>query len=499
MQKKDSQEQAAQSLSAQVPEAALTAPPEEDAGRKKRSALFKLKLCNMALATAVVALTGTVSVMNFLGGPYSLSKVYTINVDDAPTISFSQKEQAQAALDYYLTNKGYDTGCDVYLAGRVEIEQVRGDTEDVYTDPKQAAQALDETLSPLVVASAVKVNGEEKVWLAGEEEAQAVLDTVKDSYLPEGDQITVMVADFRQQVEVEPVLIPESQVMEAAQATGTLLSPEVNYTTYQVKEGDSVERIAQLYGVTPSSLYLYNQSLVEATAMDQVSELTIATAEPLLNLVSRVKVTDYNDIPYAVTYVENRQAASGTQEVTQQGQAGTEEIITELFLENGKEIERTQLSTAVVSEPVNEVISLGGAFSTASRGGIPVDYSFTGGSGIIQWPVTGVLTSYYGGRRNHTGLDIATTSGTPIQAAASGIVTFVGWSGGYGNIVKLNNGNGMETWYAHMSATAAEVGSYVEAGDVIGYVGSTGNSTGPHLHLEVRFNGVHYDPLDYLP
>ena len=57
----------------------------------------------------------------------------------------------------------------------------------------------------------------------------------------------------------------------------------------------------------------------------------------------------------------------------------------------------------------------------------------------------------------------------------------------------------METWYAHMSATAAEVGSYVEAGDVIGYVGSTGNSTGPHLHLEVRFNGVHYDPLDYLP
>ena len=118
-------------------------------------------------------------------------------------------------------------------------------------------------------------------------------------------------------------------------------------------------------------------------------------------------------------------------------------------------------------------------------------------------PISGIITSRFGNRESirsysHTGLDIAAPSGTPIKAAAGGTVTFSGYSGGYGYVVKLDNGNGVETYYAHCSALYVSTGEKVEAGDVIAAVGSTGNSTGNHLHFEVVVDGVEVNPQNYL-
>ena len=118
-------------------------------------------------------------------------------------------------------------------------------------------------------------------------------------------------------------------------------------------------------------------------------------------------------------------------------------------------------------------------------------------------PIRGTITSRYGAsssirRSKHTGLDIATSSGTPIKATASGTVTFAQYSGSYGNLVKIDHGNGVETWYGHCSKFNTKVGTKVNAGDVIAYVGSTGNSTGPHLHFEIRINGNTVNPQNYV-
>ena len=118
-------------------------------------------------------------------------------------------------------------------------------------------------------------------------------------------------------------------------------------------------------------------------------------------------------------------------------------------------------------------------------------------------PVSGVITSRFGNRESirsygHTGLDIAAPAGTPIKAAAGGTVTFSGYSGGYGYVVKLDNGNGVETYYGHCSKLYVSTGEKVEAGDVIAAVGSTGNSTGNHLHFEVRINGTEVNRQNYL-
>ena len=121
-------------------------------------------------------------------------------------------------------------------------------------------------------------------------------------------------------------------------------------------------------------------------------------------------------------------------------------------------------------------------------------------------PVPGPVVSGFGTRTDpigggtgfHSGLDIAASSGTPIRSCRSGTVVIAGWQGGYGNAVVIDHGGGMATLYGHQSQIAVSVGEKVLAGEVIGYVGSTGNSTGPHLHFEVRISGNPVDPTPYI-
>lgn len=119
--------------------------------------------------------------------------------------------------------------------------------------------------------------------------------------------------------------------------------------------------------------------------------------------------------------------------------------------------------------------------------------------GPLVWPTQGVLTSPYGWRWGtmHRGIDIGAPSGTPIYAAAGGTVFYAGWMGGYGNLILIDHGDGRVTAYAHQSSLAVSGGS-VGRGQLIGYVGSTGDSTGPHLHFELRLDGSAVDPLPYL-
>jgi murein DD-endopeptidase MepM/ murein hydrolase activator NlpD len=119
-------------------------------------------------------------------------------------------------------------------------------------------------------------------------------------------------------------------------------------------------------------------------------------------------------------------------------------------------------------------------------------------AGLI-WPVHGPVTSEFGPRWGgfHPGIDIAAPFGTAIQAARDGVVIFAGWNGGYGNFVLIDHGGGEVTGYAHQSRIAVTRGQIVHAGDVIGYEGSTGYSTGPHVHFEVRINGAPQNPRNY--
>lgn len=121
----------------------------------------------------------------------------------------------------------------------------------------------------------------------------------------------------------------------------------------------------------------------------------------------------------------------------------------------------------------------------------------------LSQPVSGVISSRFGSvssvrSSSHTGLDIATSKGTGIRPIASGTVVYSGWKGSYGNLVIIDHGNGIESYYAHCNSLYVSVGEQVDSSKTIAAVGSTGNSTGPHLHLEIRINGTPVNPQNYL-
>ena len=169
-----------------------------------------------------------------------------------------------------------------------------------------------------------------------------------------------------------------------------------------------------------------------------------------------------------------------------------EDAISSLYKE--KPVVVKQVTVAKASSSSNS-----GSFST-SRNMSQSTVSL--GVSLIK-PITGTISSRFGASSSirsgaHTGLDIASSSGSPIKAAASGKVTFAGWKGSYGNLLVITHSNGVQTYYGHCSKLYVSSGQTVSQGQTVAAVGSTGNSTGPHLHFEIRVNGVAYNPQNYV-
>ena len=175
-------------------------------------------------------------------------------------------------------------------------------------------------------------------------------------------------------------------------------------------------------------------------------------------------------------------------------------------------IEELNASSAQVSAILKErqaaraAAAAAAAAAAQSSGGQGASDNWVQGTGQLGWPVSGEITSPYGYRVHpiwgttiyHSGIDIGVDEGTPVHAADGGVVVWSGWMGGYGYAVVIDHGNGLSTLYGHNSELAVDEGQSVAKGQVISYAGSTGNSTGPHVHFEVRVNGDPVDPMGYL-
>lgn len=233
----------------------------------------------------------------------------------------------------------------------------------------------------------------------------------------------------------------------------------------------------------------YELKLVEKTKESNESEIVIALQKELEITYKYYEIASAEEVIEKVNTLEiAEQIVNDIKEISN----GEKELtINEKTTKNIEEMNTNTLEVA--KENIIEKLDIDTTEAISNINGIK----------IATLPITGTISSRYGAVSSirssaHTGLDIAASIGTPIKVVANGTVTFAAYSGSYGYLVKVDHGNGVETWYAHTSKMYVEVGQEVKAGDTIAAVGNTGNSTGPHLHLEVRINGEHVNPQKYL-
>jgi septal ring factor EnvC (AmiA/AmiB activator) len=182
----------------------------------------------------------------------------------------------------------------------------------------------------------------------------------------------------------------------------------------------------------------------------------------------------------------------------EEDQARLESLIRQKQAEARREAERRAAEERAAARRAAEQQQQQAARQTTSSGGGGGGASSSSG---YAWPMCAPVTSEYGPRwgRMHRGIDQGASTGTPIGASKAGTVIFAGWQGGYGNLTLIDHGDGVVTAYAHQSRFAVGSGARVSQGQTIGFVGNTGNSTGPHLHFETRVNGNAVNPRQYLP
>ena len=348
---------------------------------------------------------------------------------------------------------------------------------------KELRQAFLETYDVTVDGAAVLVAGETRAVLPTEKEAYEVLKTLQEKYTEEGAKVT-----FDQPVEVRLTSAPLSMAVGVDSAIEILEGRNVTGDSiYTVKEGDTFWSIASAFGMDVDTLMAINGSKNERIAIGDT--LTVKVPVPCLSVRATRTVTYEEDIPFTTRQVEDSNMYRGRSAVVTAGVVGKKEVEATIVKVNGIEVSRTILSETTLSEPVEKVVKVG--TKTPPR---------TMATGSFIRPCSGYLTSRYGYRwgRNHNGIDVGASTGTPIYAADGGVITMSGWNGGYGKVIVINHENGYVTYYAHCSRLLYSSGKRVAKGDVIAYVGNTGNSTGPHLHFEVRVNGSPRNPLNYV-
>lgn len=318
-----------------------------------------------------------------------------------------------------------------------------------------------------------------------------MLDTYKTNQADER-------VDFTKKVESEPGLYLASNLVEEASILELITSETEGNVFYTVKEGDVPSTIAQNYGMSTDELVALNPGILEKLMVGQ--SVLVNKSKPYLPVMCIRTETYSVETSFNTTYTTTDQAYEGEVRTVTAGKKGENSVTAEVAYVDNVEVERTVLSTVVITEPVDAVLARGTKVMQKAE---IAQGANTANSGMINPILQRVpyLSQPYKGTA-HNGIDIAFRGngyGCPIVSVLPGTVTYAGWRGTYGNLVVINHGNGYETWYAHCSKLYVSTGQQVTQGESIAAVGNTGRSFGNHLHFRVIANGVQVNPLNYIP
>jgi murein DD-endopeptidase MepM/ murein hydrolase activator NlpD len=367
-------------------------------------------------------------------------------------------------------------------------------TLDNFTSLASLEKSLKENVTYKCKCWALVVDGKEAVYLREKENVEKLIKELRDYYIPmAGNNETINIRDVKimETFKIDPAQAYYPDILTEEKAFTYVLEGTEQKVTYEVKSGDNFYSIARDFHLDPSSLIDANPNL-NPRLLKVGDSINLTMPRPLLNIeISYQHI--YEEIIPAPIIVQKDNTMLRTQTVVEEpGDSGNKRVYADITLHNGFIKTREVSMEEILKTPRLRILRQG---TQRTPDDILVASAFLP-------PGIGIITSKFGAMRwnkPHTGIDIAVGSGTNVLAYRAGVIKFAGWNPwGYGNLVVIDHGDGFETYYAHNSVILVEVGQNVSKGDVLSLSGNTGISTGPHVHFEVRINGLAIDPLAYL-
>jgi hypothetical protein len=378
------------------------------------------------------------------------------------------------------------------LAGGVTVTEQEGSLIDSLIENLTGAQAIKAQFYT------ISINDEVFATLATLKEASYVLTSIQESYTPLGGDYTGRFLDKVEIITNVTTDLNEVNTQDPEEVIALLLSGTAEEIVYITVEEDTADNISRALGIGRQDLERAypDYDFEEVAAGDR---FTSTHTIPFIRYEAQGTEIANEPIPFETIEEKTEELFLGQKEIQQEGELGERMVTRLVTLVNGKIIAQTDVGSELVKEPKNEVMLSGTKMvymGTEAYVG-PSDGTGGGGNGALgrpldSWFLSRSVSAY------HNGADMLASQGTPIYAAESGTVTFSGYSGGYGNLVVVDHGNGLQTYYAHCDTLNVTAGDGVGRGQQIATVGSTGRSTAYHLHFEVRVNGAVQEPLNWI-
>ena len=302
----------------------------------------------------------------------------------------------------------------------------------------------------------------------------------------------VLSMDLMEGVEVIGAYLPASQVNSLDEAIDHLVREQEVPVEYTIVSGDTLSEIAMKVNIPMDKIVEMNSDLLDSvnSRIYVGDKLVITVPEPELSVLKTERILREEIYDADTIYIENTDWFTNQSEVRQQPSAGFRKISVEEHYVNDKVVERVILKEELIKEAVPLIVERGTkvppTYIKPISGG-----RLSSGFGKRSAPMKGASTY-------HQGIDWGTPTGTSVVASSGGTVSKAGWASGYGYCVYIDHADGKQTRYGHLSKVLVKVGQTVKQGEKIALSGSTGVSTAPHLHFEIRVNGTAVNPLDYV-
>ncbi|MED3763604.1 M23 family metallopeptidase [Ureibacillus sp. FSL K6-8385] len=437
----------------------------------------------------------------------SVDKIYHVYLEDEYIGSVSDEKKVKEVIkekekEASANYPGYEVDADELVT--IVPEQVFS----YETTDSDTLKTLKKQLEVQTDAYALYVNGEPVLYLKNKEDYEETLKKLKLQYVPE-EKLKKFEQSKNSEAQqnlkendmkiVDVVLSEDVSVKEAKANPANILTPDeavkfiktgsLEKQVYIVKKGDVLGKIAKEHGLTTKELLALNPGLSVDSLLQIGQEINVTVEKPLINVKVVYETVKSETIDFEKEIRKDASMFKGEKVIVQKGSPGKKEVSYLVTAVNGQVVNKTVTNEKVLVQPTKHIEKVGTKV-ISSRG-----------TGKFVWPTSGgYISSGMGSRWGsfHRGIDIARPSNYNIKASDNGVVVFAGWDGSYGNKIVINHNNGYQTLYGHLSQIKVSVGQVVPQGTVIGIMGSTGNSTGVHLHFEVTKNGSLINPLSVL-